>query len=72
MNDTKCECKDNKLYYVLAGGGLVLLTYIIKNTSQLRNQQLHSHQPSLNYEQSSNIQKINNLENQINTLKKTT
>lgn len=49
MPDKICECKDNKVYYVLAGGGLVLLTYYLtKNGTQTQEQPpkyLQPHQP---------------------------
>lgn len=70
MNDIKCECKDNKIYYVLAGGGLVLLTYLIKN-NKYSYQQSTLQQSNLQPEQKINdSQKINELENSINLLKK--
>ena len=66
MNDIKCECKDNRIYYVLAGGGLVLLTYLVKNNKSYQ-QQLHSQ--TSNQEQTYNSQKVNELENQIHKLR---
>lgn len=69
MNDIKCECKDNKIYYVLAGGGLVLLTYLIKNRTPSYQQQLHPQSHSSNQEQSNNNQRVTEMENQLNALR---